>query len=160
MKRSLVLFLLAVLVMATWMSVGELMMSSVQTSISGMWTIEWLKLDGTSYSPRNTNPLTLTTTPNGFVTGEYVSDNKELCGVNGVVSGVAVAFTVQCRSWKGAFAGTLSNSNMTIDGTYVVPPGGKYVSGTHGFFTAERSICSLPEGCTAASLVEPSAQKL
>ena len=140
MKRILGMSLLALLVLATALNA-----SAQADHLNGKWNIEWLKPNGTSYIPPSTNPITLAVT-NNIVSGVYVNDEKEICGVTGITSGAAIAFTVQCPSWKIDFAGTVTN-DLTFGGTYTVPPGGKYVSGTHGYFTAEKSICFLPEGC-------------
>jgi hypothetical protein len=120
--------------------------SAQTTSLDGKWNIEWLRLDGTSYTPRNKQPITLTVA-DVIVGGTYVNDENEACDVRGTFIGRGIEFTVQCSAWRIDFMGDVSNDNQTINGTYTVPPGGKYVNGTHGYFRADRNTCFLPEGC-------------
>src|SRR5271156_1500786 len=108
------------------------------TNLSGKWTVEWLTPNRTSYSPRSTNPITLVSGSNGVLGGSYVNDENEVCNIDGTVSVGSTTFTVQCPTWKIVFVGMISNNGLTLDGSYTVPPGGKYTKGPSGYFSAEK----------------------
>lgn len=86
---------------------------SASANLSGLWRVTWAQ------DAKNTNELELLQTGTR-ITGNYVNDSKENCGVTGAIDevGSKLALQVACKNWGIRMDGVVSADRNTVTGNY------------------------------------------